>query len=100
MDTIISNQDACYKPATFVIARTDLSVIDPGTLRLGDAEISGIFPPLCRQNHIIADPDLLRPRDADISPTFPLLCRPDCIISDPGRLRLGDAEISMESSCF
>jgi hypothetical protein len=71
MDTNISGQDAHRKPAAFVILRTDLSIADPGTLRLGDAEISGIFPPLCRPDHIIADPGTLRIGDAEVSPLLP-----------------------------
>ena len=71
MDTIISDQDARYKPVALVIVHPDLSIADSATLRLGDAEISATFPPLCR---------------------------PDSIIADPGTLRLGDAEISAQLS--
>ena len=73
MDTIISNHDARHEPTAFVSMRTDLSIADPGTLRLGDALISAIFPPLCRPDHIIAD---------------------------TGSLRLGDAEVSAQLSCL
>jgi hypothetical protein len=73
MDTIISAQDAGHKPTAFLIMRTDLSIADPGTLRLGDAEVSATFPPLRR---------------------------PDPIIADPGTLRLGDAEVSVQLPCF
>jgi hypothetical protein len=73
MDIIISDHDACYKPAAFVIMRPDLSIADPGTLRLGDAEISAAFPPLCRPDHIIADPGTLRLGDAEISAQLPCL---------------------------
>jgi hypothetical protein len=72
MDTIISNQETQRKPVIFVIVRTDLSIADPGTFRLGDAEISAAFPPLCRPDHIIADPGTLRLRDAEISALFAL----------------------------
>ena len=73
MDTIISDQNARYKPAAFVIMRPDLSIADPGTLRLGDAEISAIFPPLCRPDNIIADTGTLRLGDAEISAQLPCL---------------------------
>jgi hypothetical protein len=65
MDTIILNHDARHKPAAFVN--------NPGTLRLGDAEISGIFPPLCRPDRIIADPGSLRLGDAEVSAQLPCL---------------------------
>jgi hypothetical protein len=73
MDTIISDQDSCYKLAAFVIMRTDLSIADPGTLRLGDAEISATFPPLCRLDQIITDPGTLRLGDAEVSAQLPYL---------------------------
>jgi hypothetical protein len=73
MDTILSDQNACYRPAAFVIVHTDLSITDPGMLRLGDAEISTTFPPLCRPDHIIADPGTLRLGDAEISAQLPCL---------------------------
>ena len=71
MDTIISSHDARYKPVPFVVMSPDLCIADPGTLRLGDAEISGIFPPFCRPDHIIADPGTLRLGDAEVSATLP-----------------------------
>jgi hypothetical protein len=73
MTTIISDQDAYYNPAAFVVMRTDLSIADPGTLRLGDALISATLPPLCRPDHIIADPGTLRLGDAEVSAQLPCL---------------------------
>ena len=40
MDTIISSHNTRYKPVPFVVMYPDLCIADPGTLRLGDAEIS------------------------------------------------------------
>ena len=62
---------SAIKPAAFVIMPTDLNIADPGTLRLGDAEISGIFPPLYRPAHIVADPGTLRLGDAEVSAKLP-----------------------------
>jgi hypothetical protein len=53
--------------------RTDLSIADPGTLRLGDALISAIFPPLCRPDRIIFDTGTLRLGDAEVSAQLPCL---------------------------
>jgi hypothetical protein len=77
MDTIISDQNARYEPAAFrgkaeacvspsQVLEGALSMADPGTLRLGDAEVSGIFPPLCRPDHAIIDPGTLRLGDAEV----------------------------------
>ena len=73
MDTINSSHDTCYKPIPFVVMSPDLCIADPGTLRLGDAEISGTFPPLCRPDHIIADPGTLRLGDAEVSANLAFL---------------------------
>ena len=73
MDTIISNHDARHEPTASVSMRTNLSIADPGTLRLGDALISAIFPPLCRTDRIISDPGSLRLGDAEISAQLPCL---------------------------
>jgi hypothetical protein len=73
MDLINSDRDACYKLAAFVIICPDLSIADPGTLRLGDAEISATFPSLCRPDHIIADSGDLRLGDAEVSALLPCI---------------------------
>ena len=67
MDTTISDQDARHQPAAFIVMSPDLSIADPGILRLGDAEISPNVPPLCRPDHSIVDPGTLRLGDAEIS---------------------------------
>jgi hypothetical protein len=73
MDTIIPNHDARHEPTAIVNMRTELSIADPGTLRLGDALISAIFPPLCQPDHILTDPGTLRLGDAEVSAQLPCL---------------------------
>jgi hypothetical protein len=73
MDNTLSDQDTRRQPAAFAIMRTDLNIADPGTLRLGDAEVSATFPPLCRPDHIIVDPGTLRLGDAEVSAQLPCL---------------------------
>jgi hypothetical protein len=71
MDTIISDQNPRHEPAAFIVMRPDLSIADPGTLRLGDAVISATIPPLCRPDNIIADSGTVRLGDAEVSAQLP-----------------------------
>ena len=73
MDAIALDQDARDKPAEIAVMRTNLSIADTGTVRLGDAEISTTFLPLCRPNHVITDPGTLRLGDAEVSAQLPCL---------------------------
>lgn len=65
---------ASNKQNTQVLAlrRPDPKIADPGMVRLGDAAISAVFPPLRRPDEKTADPGIVRLGDAAISARFPL----------------------------
>jgi len=52
------------------LRRPDPKTADPGTVRLGDAIITGRFPPLRRPDPKTADPGIVRLGDAIITGRF------------------------------